>query len=58
MDSCELVTFISTAACALSKCLNEDELSMAAVIFSQLGDTLATIIAHNEICNKSNEQIP
>lgn len=52
MDSCELVTFISTAACAMSKCMSEDELVMTAVMFSQLADTLETIIAHNEICKK------
>lgn len=50
MTSCELVTFVSAAACALSKCCNDDELSVMAAVFTQLGDTLATILAHDEFC--------
>lgn len=43
MNSCELVTFISSLACAISKDKSSDELSFLAVFFTQLGDTLATV---------------
>lgn len=51
MNSCELVTFVSTIACALSNNCTEDELAIMAVVFSQLGDTLDTILVHKEICS-------
>lgn len=51
MNSCELVTFISTLACAISKDLSNDEIVLLAAIFTQLGDTLATIATQNQICN-------
>lgn len=51
MNSCELVTFISALACAISKDLSNDEIVLLAAIFTQLGDTLATIATQNQICN-------
>lgn len=50
MNSCELVAFVSSVACTLSKNCMEDELAVMAAVFSQLGDTLDTILVHNEIC--------
>lgn len=56
MTSCELVTFITAAACAISKNCPQEELPVLAAAFSQLGDTLATIIAQKEFCdNNSNK---
>ncbi|TCL55937.1 hypothetical protein EDD76_11373 [Kineothrix alysoides] len=52
MNSCELVTFITATACAISNCCDKDEIAMLSAIFSQLGDTLATMLTHDEICNK------
>ncbi len=52
MNSCELVTFISAAACAINSCCDKDEVTMLAAIFSQLGDTLSTILTHDEICSQ------
>lgn len=43
MQPCELVTFISTISCIIAKDKTEDEIEELSVIFSQLGDTLATI---------------
>lgn len=43
MDSCELVTLISTLACSIAKDRTTDEINTLAVIFTQLGDTLTTI---------------
>ncbi len=55
MKSCELVTFITAVACNMASCYSEEELSMLSVIFSQLGDTLATIIANESFISSSQE---
>ena len=52
MSSCELVTLISSIACCLSKNYTNDELLMFASFFTQLGDTLVTIVTHEENCSK------
>ncbi len=59
MSECELIAFISTVACALSKCCSADELKILSVTFTQLGDTLATILTKRELCenNASNGKI-
>lgn len=49
MNSCEFVTFISTLACIIAKDKTQDELAILSAFFSQLGDTLATIAAVEEI---------
>ena len=48
MNSCELVTLISSLSCAISEALTEEELVVLATVFTQLGDSLATILANNE----------
>jgi len=52
MNECELVILVSTIACALAKCLTSDELALLASVFSQLGDTLETILTQREINEK------
>lgn len=59
MDGCSLNLSISALACALAQGRSDDEISLLAVFFTQLGDSLETIAAANEICcnnngNKSN----
>ncbi len=54
MDECELVTLVSAIACTMSKCLSDDDLTLLAAVFSQLGDTLATIITKREL-NKPDQ---
>lgn len=53
MDECELVIFVSTIACAISKNCCDDDLSVLASVFNQLGDTISTILARREVNNKS-----
>jgi hypothetical protein len=48
MQSCELVATITAIACAIAKCCPEEELPILAASFTQLGDTLATIIVQEE----------
>lgn len=55
MNSCELVTFVSSLACVLSEKCTSEELSIMAAVFTQLGDTLVTIVTHNEICCDKNK---
>lgn len=50
MDECELIMLVSTVACTLSKCCSTDELNILSVVFTQLGDSLATILAKRQLC--------
>ena len=45
MNSCELVTLISTLSCVIADNSTDDELSLLSAIFTQLGDSLNTILA-------------
>lgn len=55
MQSCELVTFVTALACAISQCYSDDELDVVASVFTQLGDTLQTIISNGQLCDKGND---
>jgi len=57
MQSCELVASITAIACTISKCFSKEELPRIAAIFTQLGDTLGTIIAQEEFCSKDVEEV-
>lgn len=50
MRSCELVAFVTAAACTIAQCYPEEELPVLAAVFTQLGDTLSTIMAQEEAC--------
>lgn len=43
MNNCELVYLVSTLACAIAENANEEELGILSAVFTQLGDTLATL---------------
>lgn len=45
MNGCELVSFISALSCIISQDRDADELGLLAVVFTQLGDSLAVIAA-------------
>lgn len=49
MDECELVALVTAAACGISKSCSENDITIMAAVFSQLGDTLATILACREL---------
>lgn len=53
MQSCELVTYITALACAISKCCSDDEIAVLGAAFTQLGDTLTTIAVNNQLCKKN-----
>lgn len=55
MQACELVAAITTVACTISKGKTPDELALMAAVFSQLGDTLATIAAQEAVCESQDK---
>ena len=50
MDACRLTAMITVAANSLACNLSDEELTTLAVVFTQLGDTLATIAAVRAVC--------
>lgn len=54
MNSCELVTFVSSVACALSQNCSKDELAILPAVFQLLGEALDTILVHEEVCAKED----
>ncbi|WP_337400150.1 DUF6774 domain-containing protein [Congzhengia sp.] len=55
MNPCELVTLISSLSCAISKTFSAEEISILAAVFTQLGDSLATILAAGELGGRKDE---
>ncbi len=50
MNSCELVTLISTLSCVIADNSTDEELSILSAVFTQLGDSLTTILT----CRSNN----
>lgn len=50
MNSCEFAATISALACCIAKGRSEEETALFSAVFMQLGDTLATIAAHQALC--------
>ena len=53
MNSCELVTLVSFLSCLISNSYEDEELAVLAAVFTQLGDSLATILANKNLLDKS-----
>lgn len=56
MQSCELAVSITAIACTIANCCPKEELPILAATFTQLGDTLGTIIVQEEACGKDAEE--
>lgn len=52
MNSCELVTLVSFLSCLIADNYKDEELAVLAAIFTQLGDSLATILANKDLLDK------
>lgn len=52
MNPCELTMRVTALANAMACRLSDDELDLAAALFSQLGDTLATISTRRSVCDR------
>lgn len=50
MNACELPMMISAVACYMAEGRSADEIALISSVFSQLGDTLATIAARQALC--------
>ena len=50
MNACELTAAITGAANTIACNLCDEELELLALVFTQLGDTLATIAAQRGMC--------
>lgn len=50
MNPCELTTSVTAVANVLANSLPDDRLELAAALFTQLGDTLASIAVQRSIC--------
>lgn len=49
MNSCELLSFITSIACLMSNSLDDKCLEVLSAVFTQLGDSLATILANRNM---------
>lgn len=49
MGSCELVNLVSALSCIIVKNYSDEEIGVLAAVFTQLGDSLATILANEAL---------
>lgn len=52
MNSCELVNLVSALSCLIVQNYTDEQIAVLAAVFTQLGDSLATILANDALCNK------
>lgn len=57
MNSCELTMSITAVANAIANCVDNDKLGLLGAVFTQLGDTLSTIAAHQDLCEKQSSTL-
>lgn len=55
MNGCEISAAVTAIANTLAGRLSDDQLDLAAAVFTQLGDTLATIAVSRSICEKTEK---
>lgn len=48
MNSCELVAYVSSLACVISKCSSREEMEILSAVLVQLGETLHMMLVHEE----------
>ena len=53
MDGCSLNLAVSALACAIASDKSADEITLLSLLFTQLGDSLATIAGGDNICNNN-----
>lgn len=56
MNSCEYATVITALACSIVDCVSEDEAALLVVVFTQLADTIDTILTRNDFCSKQLDE--
>lgn len=50
MNSCEMVAYVSSIACAIAKCSSREEMEIMSAVLIQLGETLHMMLVHDEVC--------
>lgn len=55
MDACALISAVTALSAVMARGRTTEEITMLSVIFTQLGDTLATIAAQQEICGSKTD---
>lgn len=53
MDGCSLNLAVSALACAIARDKSADEITLLSLLFTQIGDSLATIAGGDTICNNN-----
>ncbi len=54
MNSCELVAYVSSLACVISKCSSREEMEILSAVLIQLGETLHMMLVNEENCSRKN----
>ena len=57
MDPCAFNMAVSALACSIAKDKNNDELVLLSAFFTQLGDSLTTIVAAKICCDNKYSEI-
>lgn len=57
MNPCALTAEVTAIANVLASGLSDEKLELVAAIFTQLGDTLATIAVQRSICSPSQNNL-
>ncbi len=52
---CELVATITAIACTITQQTTNEEAALLAAVFTQLGDTIATILTQQDLCSKEDK---
>lgn len=57
MNSCELVNLVSMLSCLIVQNYTEDQITVLAAVFTQLGDSLATILANEALLDTNKDEV-
>lgn len=57
MNSCELVNLVSMLSCLIVQNYTEDQIAILAAVFTQLGDSLATILANEALLDTNKDEV-
>lgn len=57
MNSCELVNLVSMLSCLIVQNYTEDQIAVLAAVFTQLGDSLATILANEALLDTTKDEV-
>ncbi len=56
MNSCELVNLVSVLSCLIVQNYTDEQIGILAAVFTQLGDSLATILANEALLDSCKNE--